>query len=48
MPFATLATRVSGKNDVVTLRVCPCMKVQLLQFATEAGHLIPKDILSIA
>ena len=37
-----------GLSDVVTLRVSPCMKVQLLKFETEAGDPTPKDILSIA
>ena len=34
----------SGKKDVVTLRVSPCMKVQLLKFATEAGYPTPKGL----
>ena len=34
----------SGKKDVVTLRVSPCMKVQLLKFATEAGDPTPKGL----
>ena len=37
----------SGKKDVVTIRVSPCMEVQLLKFATEAGDPTPKDIFNI-
>ena len=46
--ICNLGLKGSGKKDVVTLRVSPCMKVQLLKFATEAGDPTPKDILSIA